>query len=242
MAAAALVGGLFIASPVLAQDEAASSDITLSGNVALVTDYRFRGVSLSAGDPAVQGGITVSHASGFYLAAWSSSIQGGALYGEQELDLYGGWAGNVTPGIKLDAGLLRYVYPTNDVGPADYWEPYASVATTLGPVTAKVGATYAWKQDSLGGSDNLYLYSNLDLGVPSTPITISGHLGYTDGVLAPPILSGLSTDDKGFDWSIGASATVMGHLTAGVSYIGVEGPSVDGLTDDTIVGTLTLSM
>ena len=44
------------------------------GNVSLTTDYRFRGVSLSGGDPAIQGGITATHDSGFYVGAWSSSI------------------------------------------------------------------------------------------------------------------------------------------------------------------------
>jgi uncharacterized protein (TIGR02001 family) len=244
MAATALAGGILLASPALAQDapaEEAAPAITISGNVALVTDYRFRGVSLSGGDPAVQGGITVSHASGFYLGAWSSSIEGGALYGEQELDLFGGWSGNVASGTKVDVGILKYVYPTNDVGPADYWEPYASIAQTFGPATAKFGVAYAWEQDSLGGDDNLYLYTNLDIGVPQTPITVSGHLGYTDGVLSPSLLAG-GTDDQGWDWSVGASATVFGHLTAGVSYVGVDGPSIDGFTDDTIVGTLTLSL
>jgi hypothetical protein len=70
---------------------------------------------------------------------------------------------------------------------------------------------------------------------------VSAHLGYTDGVLAPPLLAGTS-DDTGFDWSIGASATVLGGLSVGVSYVGVEGPSIDGFTDDAIVGTLSFSI
>ena len=246
LAATALAGGIVLATPAFAQDAAAPAEptpaITISGNVALVTDYRFRGVSLSGGDPAIQGGITLTHSSGLYLGTWSSSINGGPVYGQQELDLFGGWSGPLTSGLKADVGLLKYVYPSGHVGQADYWEPYASLAYTFGPATAKVGAAYAWEQDSLGGSDNLYLYTNVDVGVPNSPITVSGHLGYTDGVLAPAILSTLSTDDTGFDWSIGASATVLGHLTAGVAYIGVDGPSVDGLTDDTVVGTLTLSL
>lgn len=243
LAVTALAGGILIATPTMAQDaEAAPSAFTVSGNVSGVTDYRFRGVSLSQGDPAIQGGITLTHSSGFYVGAWSSSLGFTPLYGEQELDLFGGWGGEISAGTKVDVGLLKYVYPGNDIGPADYWEPYASISHTFGPATFKLGAAYAWEQNSLGGSDNIYGYANLDVGVPSTPITVSGHLGYTDGVLAPPLLSGLSSDDTGFDWSIGASATVLGHLSIGVAYIGVDGPSVDGLTDDTVVGTLTLSL
>jgi len=248
MAATVVAGCVLAATPALAEDAPAPEAkpaFTISGNVALVTDYRFRGVSLSGGDPAIQGGITLSHSSGFYIGTWSSSIDGGALYGQQELDLFGGWTGDVGHGVTVDAGLLKYVYPSNDVGPADYWEPYASVATQVGPARLKVGVNYAWKQKSVvdyagKSSDNLYVYGNVDLAVPKTPITVSGHLGYTDGVLAPGYVTG-NGDKSGLDWSIGASATVLGHLTAGVSYVGVDGPSINGFTDDTVVGSLTLS-
>ncbi|MEO6386878.1 MAG: TorF family putative porin [Croceibacterium sp.] len=242
LAATVLAGSALAATPALA-DDASTSGLTISGNVALVTDYRFRGVSLSGGDPAIQGGLDLTHTSGFYIGTWASSIAGGTPYGEMELDLYGGWTGEVTPGVSINAGLLYYVYPTGDVSGAntDYFEPFASISTTIGPVGATVGVNYAWSQDSLGGDDNLYIHTELTAGIPNTPISLSAHAGYTKGVLAPPFLAG-STDDSGFDWSIGASTTVIGGLTAGVSYVGVEGPSIDGFTDDTIVGTLTYRM
>jgi uncharacterized protein (TIGR02001 family) len=52
----------------MAQDAEVPSEIEVFSNVALVTDYRFRGVSLSAGDPAIQGGIDIAHSSGFMSA------------------------------------------------------------------------------------------------------------------------------------------------------------------------------
>lgn len=222
----------------------AESGVTFSANVALTTDYRFRGVSLSGGDFAIQGGFDVSHSSGFYVGTWGSSIAGGDAYGDLELDVYGGWSGDLAEGVSFDIGLLYYMYPTeanadgiDDV--VDYWEPYASIGYSLGPVEATLGAAYAWKQDSLGGDDNLYVYLDLGSSIPNTPISISAHLGYTDGVLAPPYLAGL-TDDTGFDWSIGAS-TALGPFELAVSYIGVEGPSIDGFTDDAVVATLSAS-
>ena len=239
MAATALAGAAFVSVPALAQDD--TSGVTVSGNAAVVTDYRFRGVSLSGGDMAIQGGIDLGHDSGFYVGTWGSSIDGGA-YGSVELDLYGGWAGEVAPGVELDVGVLYYMYPNGAPGvDLDYWEPYASIGTTIGPVGATLGVAYAWEQDSLGGDDNLYLYTDFEIGLPTTPLTLTAHAGYTDGVLAPPLLTGLSLDDSGFDWSVGLSATVLGALSVGVSYVGVEGPSVDGFTDDTIVGTLSVA-
>jgi uncharacterized protein (TIGR02001 family) len=247
LAATILAGSALAAAPAFAQDEAeeAVSEFNVSGNVALTSDYRFRGVSLSAGDIALQGGVDLTHSSGFYVGTWASSIQGGTPYGEVELDVYGGWTGAVAEGVTVDVGLLYYIYPTTDdplnLDPdTDYFEPYASVATTIGPVGATVGVAYAWEQDSLGGNDNLYLYTDFSLAIPGTPVTASAHLGYTDGVLAPPLLAG-TADDTGLDWSLGLTAAVYDGLSVGVSYVGVEGPSIDGFTDDAIVATLSFA-
>jgi len=242
LAATALAGAI-AATPALAQEEEATPSVTVTGSAAITSDYRFRGVSLSGGDPAVQAGITVTHESGVYVGTWGSSIDDGGtdIYGEMELDLFAGWAGEVSDGVKVDVGILLYAYPTNEFGPVDYWEPYASIAGTFGPVTAKLGMAYAWDQDSLGSNDNFYIYTNFDTAIPGAPVTLSAHLGYTDGVLAPPLLAGTG-DDSGLDWSLGGAVTVLPGLSIGASYVGVEGPSIDGFTDDTIVGTLTYSM
>ena len=97
---------------------------------------------------------------------------------------------------------------------------------------------YAPGQDSLdfgGKRDNLYLYGNADIAIPMTPITVSGHVGYTDGSLT------YTADSKAWDYSIGASVSFMEHFSLGVSYIGVDGPSISGVTDGTVVGTLSAS-
>jgi len=245
IAATLLAGSALAATPAFADEADAPKDFTVTGNVALTTDYRFRGVSLSGGDPAIQGGITVSHKSGVYLSTWSSSLHGGDVYGEQELDLIAGWTGGLgSSGLTFDGGMLYYVYPSGHVGDANYWEPYASLAYTAGPAKLKAGLAYAWKQKSLltidgFKHDNLYVYGNVDVAIPKTPVTVSGHIGYTDGVLAPCYYC--NGDKTGIDYSIGASMTVYGPLSVGVSYIGVSGPSQDSYTNDTVVGTLTAS-
>ena len=233
--------GLSLATPAMAQsDDEVASDFTVSANVALTTDYRFRGVSLSGGDPALQGGFDVAHDSGFYIGTWASSIDGGAAYGDLELDIYAGWSGNLSDAVSVDVGVLYYIYPTEDLGlDTDYIEPYASVGVNFGPAEATFGVAYAPEQDSLGGDDNLYLYTDVGFGLPGTPLTVTGHLGYTDGSLAPPLLAG-TTDDTGLDWSLVASVA-QGNFEVGVAYIGVEGPAIDGFTDDAIVGTISAS-
>lgn len=233
LAATVLASAALTAAPAMAQDEP-ESDITVTGNVSIVSDYRFRGVSLSDGDPAIQGGLTIGHKSGFYVGTWASSLEDTAAFGEMEMDLFAGWKGEVTSNLTVDVGLTYYAYPSGD-GEVEYFEPYAKLSTTLGPVGATVGVAYAWDQDSLGGEDNLYIFTDLSVGIPNTPITITGHLGYSDGILA------LDGDQKTMDWGIGASITVLGGLTLGAQYVGVDGPNFNNFTDDAVVVSLGYS-
>lgn len=254
LAAVAAFPLVLAAAPALADETDPPGDIELTGNASLVTDYRFRGLSQSSGDIAVQGALTVSHASGFYAGVWASSIgfevvgpAAVATYGSVEVDLNAGWSGEVSPGIVADLGLGFYAYPNGKVGKANFLETYGSLSTTLGPATAKVGVNYAWKQASLnfdggGKDDNLYLYTDLGAGVPGTPVSVAAHLGWTKGALSPKFATGETADYAGgLDWSLGATWAITPNLSLGASYVGVQGRSIDGYSDDTVVGTLKLS-
>lgn len=242
MAIAPVVRQSAVPTDEVASSAGGESGLEISGNVALVSDYRFRGVSFSDGDPALQGGIDIVHSSGFYVGTWGSTISGGTPYGELELDLYAGWSGDVSDGVTFDVGLLYYVYPTENeladlVGAdTDYFEPYASIGTTLGPVGATLGVAYAWDQTSLGDEDNLFIYTDFELGIPNTPITLTAHLGYTDGVFATDL------DGDSFDWGLGASWAITDSLSLGVNYVDTEGPAVEDFTDAGFFVTLGYSM
>ena len=239
--AALLVTGFGLAAtPALADETDPPSEITITGNTTLVTDYRFRGLSLSGGDIAVQGSINVNHASGLYAGVWASSLEDSAIYGHTEVDLYAGWTGAVASGLTADVGLLYYVYPNGNVGDANVFEPYASLTAAVGPATIKGGVAYAWKQDSLGGDDNLYVFTDLGVGIPDTPVSLSAHAGYTDGALSPKLLT-LASTDGGWDYSVGATFAATKNLTFGVSYVGVDGNSIDGFSNDAIVGSVKLA-
>ncbi|MEN8675919.1 MAG: TorF family putative porin, partial [Alteriqipengyuania sp.] len=73
LAPVAVLSATLLASPALAQDEyeEEADAIEISGNVSLVSDYRFRGVSFSDEDIAIQGGIDLAHESGFYVGTWA---------------------------------------------------------------------------------------------------------------------------------------------------------------------------
>ena len=255
LAAATLLGLTAGAAPALAQDDTdPPSDLTVTGYAQVVTDYRFRGYSLSGGDPALQGSVNLNHSSGFYAGFWASTLDDDVspFYGDVELDLYAGWTGAVASGLTADVGVLRYVYPANHGnGPADFWEPYASLSTTLGPVSAKLGAAYAWEQDALVDRDNLYVFTDLGAGIPNTPFSVSGHLGYTDGVLAPRLLTLQSaTDDSGFDYSAGVTWAATENVSLSATYVGVDGSASERaykagsslvVADDTVVAGLKIA-
>ncbi|MEQ1687092.1 MAG: TorF family putative porin [Sphingopyxis sp.] len=244
---------LTFAAPAMADEEAdPPSDITVTGGISLVSDYRFRGISFSAEDIAVQGTININHSSGIYLGTWASSLDDTPVYGHTEVDIYAGYATEVAPGTTLDVGLLYYYYPNGDaraapvlpatVGVAlnsDYFEPYASIKTTLGSVTVKLGAAYAWDQVALGSADNIYVFTDLGLGVPNTPISLNAHLGYSDGALA--------LGSNYWDWSLGADWAVGRGLTVGVKYVDSDLnqltgiPAADTLYDATVLFTIGAS-
>src|SRR3546814_17452941 len=70
----ALVAATAMSTPAFAQEEEAAGPLTLSGGIAVTSDYRFRGISLSNEKVAVQPTMTVSHQSGFYAGVWGSSL------------------------------------------------------------------------------------------------------------------------------------------------------------------------
>lgn len=88
----------------------AAAQTEVSANVGFVTDYRFRGISQSDRKPAVQGGFDVEHDSGFYAGIWGSSISWLGAGAGVEIDVYGGYAGEVGD-FFYDVGLLHYNYP-----------------------------------------------------------------------------------------------------------------------------------
>ncbi len=117
-ALATALTALFLASAgARAQAPAAAAEPAtppaLTGNLALVTDYRFRGISQTYKLPAVQGGIDYAHASGFYLGTWASSVSGNMYPNGAglEWDFYGGYKGTLSGDLGFDVGLLYYWYP-----------------------------------------------------------------------------------------------------------------------------------
>lgn len=210
--AAAGFAAITIATPALADDEP-TPDFTVSGSGTITTQYRLRGISQTDNRGAVQGGITVAHKSGVYVGTWASNLAGYGTFGgsNMELDLIGGF-GTTVGGVALDGGVVYYLYPGTHG--TDFVEIYASGSGTIGPVDAKLGLYWAPQQSNIGGH-NVWVYTDLGLPIPGTPIALKGHVGLSTGN------SGYTKGKDIIDYSVGAEVSWKA-LTLNVSYVGTD--------------------
>jgi len=233
-------GAALCAAPASAQEGPAPA-FTITGGMTLASQYRFRGISLSDEQAALQGTINLNHESGLYAGVWGSSLDGfGELGGSNlELDFYAGYRREVVDGLTLDAGLLYYAYPGSTGGDFEFFEPFANVSGPIGPATAKVGLAFAPAQDALGDNSNLYLFGDLSAPIPGTPVTLNGHLGRSKGDTA------LSPGGLYWDWSLGASASWR-NLTLALSYVDTDASEAEalsvGATRDIVDAALIVSL
>jgi uncharacterized protein (TIGR02001 family) len=211
---------------------AAASPHTFTGNMALVSDYRFRGITQTFAKPALQGGFDYSHSSGIYLGNWNSNISSGAGFpeGNLEMDFYGGWKKSWGD-FGLDVGLLYYYYPGSN----------ASTAQGTGIAPLKAGpANHTGRVDNkevyIGGSWKFlsvkYFHSMGDyFSIPGTKNSnyldfsasydlgngwgINGHVGSLN---VKNNGSTNLTNAEYTDWKIGVTKDFSGWLV-GASYI-----------------------
>jgi uncharacterized protein (TIGR02001 family) len=107
----------------------------MSGSLTLVSNYRYRGVSLSHNDPAAQLAIVYDHAQGWYAGAFASTVEIG-LSSKRELQgiFFAGYARSTPSGLTWEVGAdysgftgaRSYAYPEVYVGAA-----YESVSGRL---------------------------------------------------------------------------------------------------------------
>jgi uncharacterized protein (TIGR02001 family) len=128
-------------------------DWTLTGNIGVTSEYVFRGISQTAENPAVQGGVDFTW-KWFYAGIWSSNLDFGrdatpAGVGRPvavaEVDFYAGIK-PVFGKVTFDLGVIYYVYP----GALD---GAGQINAELDYVELKFGASgEIWKDATLGGT------------------------------------------------------------------------------------------
>lgn len=219
--AAAAAAAFLAAAPAAAAVPVPATGLTVDGEVELMSDYRFRGVSRSDEDPAARATVTVTHDSGAYVGVRGTTLSGldplrSANFddlGDVELDLYAGYGAELGGGISVDGGVMYYLFTGNE-GPADYVEPYASLSYMLGPVEATAGAKYAPSQSGTGNEAMLYVFAEAEAGIPFTPWTLRAHVGRQDW----------GAFGSYTNWSLGGAYT-LGPAEIGLRYVDTDLPS-----------------
>ena len=193
--------GTLFSLPVLAEDGAVTQhkeDIhvipasahTVTSNVALVSDYLYRGISQTNAQPAIQGGFDYAHSSGFYAGVWGSSISWltdspgvtGATNSQLELDTYFGFKNAFATDFSYDVGYLRYNYPASYVATlpagaakADTDEIYGALGYkfVIAKLSYSLGNTFGI--DKAKGTTYIDLSANYP--VADSGFTVSAHVG-----------------------------------------------------------------
>jgi uncharacterized protein (TIGR02001 family) len=226
--AGVLVGSLLAVGP------AAAQSLEISGNVALASDYAFRGISQTLEKPAVQGGLDILAPRGFYAGLWGSSVNFGedlsaGARAQMELDAYAGVAGNVAS-LDLDLGVLYYGYPGAASSRSyDFVEVYGGVSRQFGALS--LGLNGAFAPEFFGGSGSgLFGAVNGAVELPAA-VTLDGTVGHQT-IEANDVFG---TPDYTF-WSVGLSTDVLGVSVTG-SVLGTNLSESDCFGGSDLCGT-----
>ncbi len=195
---------------------AVASDLELSGNFALVSDYRFRGISQTDKQMAAQGGFDLAHSSGLYAGTWTSNVSQWANDGgSMELDIYAGFSGELPGGVGYDAGVIRYQYPGNEADPKNNSTEYY-----LGLSYSIFSYKYSYAPTNWFGvpDSKKSFYQDISVEFEIAPkLTASAHYGIQE-------IKGTydGTDLDFSDYSVGLSYDLGNDFGLGVTYTSVK--------------------
>jgi uncharacterized protein (TIGR02001 family) len=199
---------------------AAAAHAEITGTVTAVSDYDFRGFTQTSKNPAIQGSLDYSHASGFYAGVWGSNIDfGNDFYdgANVEVDLYAGFRGG--DAVTYDVGLIYYTYPGAET-------TFGGDSLNFGEIYGSLGWKWLsgkiWYSNDFGNSGDSAQYYEGNVSVPlPANFGLTAHVGYSDG-------SYWSGGGEYTDYSVGLTYAI-GNFTLGLKY--VDGSDAKDLDD-----------
>lgn len=221
--AAALAGcgalAMAFAPPAAAQKETLSITGEVTGSLAFTTDYRFRGISQTFRDPAIQGGLEFTTPGRFYVGTWASIVDKLTYANSRgfEWDIYGGYRAPLGGAWTLDVGAIQYLYPS---------------VSRYGTLEAYAGVSYDWLSfkyyyalsNRFFGTENARgsQYFDLTAAYPlREDLTLIGHIGnqLVSGNSGDYIdyRVGLTKQWRGFDWSASIYGTDVDAATTNIA-------------------------
>lgn len=230
----ALVAALLALPLTAAAQEAEEEESMFSWNMALTSDYVFRGVSQTEEDPAFQVGADLNFGSGFYVGAWASNVDFGNDGPWVELDTYVGWNHDLNDSWNLDLAINRYNYfgESDDFGDGDYNEFLASI--TYGEAYS---FNFGYTNDVYNLDESAFYYAleggwdvgaGFSLGAGVGLSTFDSNTGYEDYM----------------DWSVSLSRDI-GIVNASLGYYGTDSDgdfNFGDAADDRLVLTFAIEL
>lgn len=185
-----------------------------SGSVSLTSDYRFRGISQTDRNEAIQGGLQYTGSQGIYVGAWASNVNLPGAVGS-EFDIYAGYDYSLTEDTSVGVELIYYLYPNADDSELNYYEVIGKVAHQMGNIGASLEVAFG---PDVAGQTTLAFTGGLDAKViDSLPLfkdglSASGHFGHQ-------MFDEVGTDYNFYDVGLTASA---GAFSLDVRYSGSD--------------------
>jgi len=198
---------------------AETSEVGVSANMAITSNYVWRGMTQTKNSPAIQGGIDLDY-NGIYAGVWGSNIEFGDAKASLEADVYVGYA-NEIEGFSYDVGFINYMYP-NQSDELNFGEAYVGLGYDFGVVS--VGAKYSLGVDT---ADNDYDLDNWEL-TASAPLAMEFSIDVTYG----------DYDEVGAYYLVGLNKSV-GKFDFTVAYTAMDHDNAD--TEDNFVATVGTS-
>ena len=219
----------------------------ISANVGLASDYMFRGVSQTDNQMALQGGFDWAHESGFYVGTWASNVDsdffGGATDPQLEVDLYGGYRGEMGA-FSYDLGIAAYFYPGADNAAADdfqTYEFYVGGGYAVSDALSLNAKLYYADELNFSGVSESATYLNLSAGYKLMDnLSLSAGVGFSDGD-AFDTLGGATGPDSYMDYSIGVATSFAG-ADFSLAYIDSDDDAEDLFGDNITDGRAVLKM
>ncbi len=220
----------------------AHAEASWSGNINLVSEYRFRGIDQTWGQPALQGGVDWNHTDGWYAGASASNVSSRSYPGgSSEIDLYGGFNGKINEDWSYTVGAYGYIYPGANLRharcpSASFSAPCAAALPSQSYNTLEINAGLGWRwlaykmsvsaTDYFGANQNTgynrstrgSVYHDLTATMPLTDsVSLAVHGGYTD----------IRADTGGYspnyaDWRIALSKRWQDGWNAAVGVVGAS--------------------
>lgn len=244
---------LLLAAGAARAEAEAAPDLSVSSNLNLVSEYRFRGIDQTWGGPALQGGVDLAHRNGLYAGLWASNVSGNSYPGGNlEVDYYAGYNGKLDDDWGYTVGGYGYWYPGANVDkgtcPSAAWAaPCSLPGQKFDNFELNGGFSWRWLSYKLSVSLTDYfgantktgyssdtkgsLYHDLSANVPlAEDLTLNLHLGRTD---VKATYGGISADYT--DYRLGLTRTFSGGWSLSGAWVGATNdrfyrPPVGGLS------------